>query len=106
MIRRPPRSTLFPYTTLFRSDVRQFEAEVASPAASVADFERQVAQQENALSVLVGRNPGAIARGRSLTELAARIPVPAGVPSALLEHRPDVRGAEAALRAATARIGV
>ena len=87
-------------------DVRQFEAEVASPAASVADFERQVAQQENALSVLVGRNPGAIARGRSLTELAARIPVPAGVPSALLEHRPDVRGAEAALRAATARIGV
>src|SRR5207244_1288465 len=43
-------------------DVRQFEAEVASPAASVADFERQVAQQENALSVLVGHNPGAIAR--------------------------------------------
>src|SRR5256714_668074 len=87
-------------------DVRQFEAEVASPAASVADFERQVAQQENALSVLVGRNPGAIARGRSLTEMAALIPVPAGVPSALLASRPDVRGAEATLRAATARIGV
>ena len=87
-------------------DVRQFEAEVASPAASVADFERQVAQQENALSVLVGRNPGAIARGRSLTELVARIPIPTGVPSALLEHRPDVRSAEASLRAATARIGV
>ena len=63
-------------------DVRQFEADVASPAASVADFERQVAQQENALSVLVGRNPGAIARGRSLTEMAARIPIPVGVPSA------------------------
>jgi len=87
-------------------DVRQFEAEVASPAASVADFQRQVAQQENALSVLVGHNPGAIVRGRSLTEMAARIPVPAGVPSALLEHRPDVRSAEATLRAATARIGV
>jgi len=87
-------------------DVRQFEAEVASPAASVADFERQVAQQENALSVLVGHNPGAIGRGRALTEMAARIPVPAGVPSALLENRPDVRGAEATLRAATARIGV
>src|SRR5881296_1879646 len=87
-------------------DVRQFEAEVASPAASVADFQRQVAQQENALSVLVGHNPGAIARGRSLTEMAARIPVPAGVPSALLAHRPDVRSAEATLRAATARIGV
>src|SRR2546429_6919189 len=87
-------------------DVRQFEAEVASPAASVADFERQVAQQENALSVLVGHNPGAIARGRALTEMAGLIPVPAGVPSALLGNRPDVRGAEATLRAATARIGV
>jgi len=87
-------------------DVRQFEADVASPAASVADFERQVAQQENALSVLVGHNPGAIARGRALTEMAAQIPVPAGVPSALLANRPDVRGAEATLRAATARIGV
>src|SRR2546428_778238 len=87
-------------------DVRQFEAEVASPAASVADFERQVAQQENALSVLVGHNPGVIARGRALTEMVAQIPVPAGVPSALLGNRPDVRGAEASLRAATARIGV
>jgi multidrug efflux system outer membrane protein len=87
-------------------DVRQFEADVASPAASVADFERQVAQQENALSVLVGHNPGAIGRGRALPEMAARIPVPAGVPSALLGNRPDVRGAEATLRAATARIGV
>jgi outer membrane protein, multidrug efflux system len=87
-------------------DVRQFEAEVASPAASVADFERQVAQQENALSVLVGHNPGAIARGHALTDMAGVIPVPAGVPSALLGNRPDVRSAEATLRAATARIGV
>jgi len=87
-------------------DVRQFEAEVASPAASVADFQRQISQQENALSVLLGHNPGAIVRGRSLTEMAARIPIPAGVPFALLAHRPDVRGAEASLRAATARIGV
>src|SRR2546428_3935858 len=73
-------------------DVRQFEAEVASPAASVADFERQGAQQEHALSVLVGHNPGAIARGRALTEMAARIPVPAGGPPAPLRTRPDVRG--------------
>ena len=87
-------------------DVRQFEADVATPAASVADFERQVAQQENALSVLVGHNPGAIGRGRALTEMAARIPVPAGVPSALLGNRPAVRSAEATLRGATARIGV
>src|SRR5437870_7839188 len=87
-------------------DVRQFEAEVATPAASVADFERQVAQQENALSVLVGHNPGVIVRGRPLTELVGRISVPAGIPSALLERRPDVRSAEATLRAATARVGV
>src|SRR5438034_915984 len=59
-------------------DGRQFEAEVASPASSVADFERQVAQQENAPSVRVGHSPGAIARGRALTEMAAPIPVPAG----------------------------
>jgi multidrug efflux system outer membrane protein len=72
----------------------------------VADFQRQVAQGENALSVLVGHNPGVIERGRSLTETAARIPIPAGVPSALLAYRPDVRSAEASLRAATARIGV
>jgi multidrug efflux system outer membrane protein len=87
-------------------DVRQFEAEVATPAASVAEFQREVAQGENALSVLVGHNPGVIERGRSLTETAARIPIPAGVPSALLGYRPDVRSAEASLRAATARIGV
>src|SRR5437867_4990990 len=87
-------------------DVRQFEAEVASPAASVADFQREVVQQENALSVLIGHTPGRIARGRSLTDMAALIPIPAGVPSALLAARPDVRSAEASLRAATARIGV
>jgi len=87
-------------------DVRQFEAEVASPAASVADFERQVAQRENTLSVLVGHTPGTIVRGRSLTELVARISIPTAVPSGLLERRPDVRSAEATLRAATARIGV
>jgi outer membrane protein, multidrug efflux system len=87
-------------------DVRQFEAEVASPAASVAQFERAVAQQENELSLLVGRTPGGIARGRSLTQLVAQIPIAAGVPAGLLMRRPDVRGAAAVLRAATARVGV
>ena len=87
-------------------DVRQFEAEVASPAASVAQFERAVAQQENELSLLVGRIPGGIARGRSLTQLVARIPITAGVPAGLLMRRPDVRSAAAAFRAASARIGV
>jgi len=87
-------------------DVRQFEAEVASPAASVAQFERAVAQQENELSLLVGRIPGGITRGRSLTQLVARIPITPGVPAGLLMRRPDVRSAAAAFRAASARIGV
>ena len=87
-------------------DVRQFEAEVASPAASVAQFERAVAQQENELSLLLGRTPSAIARGRTLTQLVDRIPITPGVPAGLLLRRPDVRSAAAELHAATARIGV
>jgi len=86
-------------------DVRQFEADAASPAASVADFQREIAEQENELSVLLGRTPRAISRGRSLTEMVAQIRIPAGVPSALLVNRPDIRSAEANLHAATARIG-
>jgi multidrug efflux system outer membrane protein len=87
-------------------DVRQFEAEVASPAASVAQLEGQITQTENQLSVLVGRNPGGIPRGRPLTEVLGGLAVPAFSPSSLLERRPDVRQAEAQLHAATARIGV
>jgi outer membrane protein, multidrug efflux system len=86
-------------------DVRQFEAEVASPAASVAQLEGLITQTENQLSVLVGRNPGGIPRGRPLTEVLAGLAVPALLPSSLLERRPDVRQAEAVLHAATARIG-
>jgi multidrug efflux system outer membrane protein len=87
-------------------DVRQFESEVASPAASVAQLEGQITQTENQLSVLVGRNPGGIPRGRPLTEVLGNLTVPAYLPSALLERRPDVRQAEAQFHAATARIGV
>ena len=86
-------------------DVRQFESEVASPAASVAQLEGQIAQTENQLSVLVGRNPGGIPRGRPLTEVLGDLAVPAFLPSSLLERRPDVRQAEAQLHAATARVG-
>jgi outer membrane protein, multidrug efflux system len=86
-------------------DVRQFESEVASPAASVAQLEGQIAQTENLLSLLVGRKPGRIARGRPLTEVLANVAIPAMAPSAMLERRPDVREAEAQLHAATARIG-
>jgi multidrug efflux system outer membrane protein len=86
-------------------DVRQFESEVASPAASVALLQGQITQTENLLSVLVGRNPGGIPRGRPLTEVLGDLTVPAFLPSSLLERRPDVRQAEAQLHAATARVG-
>jgi multidrug efflux system outer membrane protein len=87
-------------------DVRQFESEVANPAAQVASFERQVTQKENQLSVLLGHNPAAIPRGRPLSETLSLVTIPAGVPSSLLERRPDVRQAEQQLAGATARIGV
>jgi outer membrane protein, multidrug efflux system len=86
-------------------DVRQFESEVASPAASVAQLEGQITQTENQLSVLVGRNPGSIPRGRSLTDVLGSLSIPAYLPADLLERRPDVREAEAQLHAATARVG-
>ncbi len=87
-------------------DVRQFESEVANPAAKVADFERRIAQKENQLSVLVGRNPGVIPRGSELTGTLAPLAIPAGLPASLIDRRPDVRQAEQQLHAAMARIGV
>jgi multidrug efflux system outer membrane protein len=71
----------------------------------VPDLERQVRQLENALSLLLGRNPGPIPRGRALTAYTVPLEVPAGLPSVLLERRPDVRQAEQQLVAANARIG-
>jgi multidrug efflux system outer membrane protein len=87
-------------------DLHQSEAELASTAAQIPDLERLVAQTENGLSILLGRNPGAIGRGRPLTGQVFPPTVPAGLPSALLERRPDIRQAEATLVAANARIGV
>jgi multidrug efflux system outer membrane protein len=87
-------------------DVHQAEILVAQAATVIADTERLIEQTENALSVLVGRNPDAVPRGRLLEDQFAAPPAPPGVPSALLERRPDVRQAEAQLAAATARIGV
>ena len=87
-------------------DVRQFESQVADPAVRVADFERQVAQKEDQLSILLGHHPANVPRGEPLPAVLASIVVPRTVPSSLLERRPDVREAEAQLRAATARIGV
>ena len=86
-------------------DADQFEAQRANAAARTADLERQMIQKENALSVLLGRNPAAIPRGRSLLDQALPSEVPAGLPSELLQRRPDIVQVEQQLAAATARIG-
>ena len=86
-------------------DVKQFEAQVADPSARVAQFEQLVTRKENQLSVLLGSPPGAIPRGRTLSQIVAAVTVPAGLPSSLLQRRPDVRRDEQSLAAAIARIG-
>ena len=86
-------------------DLRQAESEYQDALARIPEFERAIARLENALSVLLGRNPGGIPRGLTIDELAPPA-VPSGLPSDLLERRPDIRQAEQALVAANARIGV
>jgi outer membrane protein, multidrug efflux system len=89
-------------------DVRQAEVLLYTAAEAIPDIERRIEQTENLISQLLGRNPGPVLRGRSTAEQLAHAPptVPAGLPSSLLERRPDVRQAENQLAAATARIGV
>jgi multidrug efflux system outer membrane protein len=87
-------------------DVRQAEQLVFTAAETIPDLERRIEQQENYLSTLLGNNPSPIARGRKLTEQPHVPEIPAGLPSSLLERRPDIREAEAQLIAANAQIGV
>jgi multidrug efflux system outer membrane protein len=87
-------------------DVRQFEAQVAVPAARLAQVELLRATQEHALSVLLGAGPMAIPRGADLAGAARTVVVPDSLPATLLARRPDVRQAEREYAAATARIGV
>ena len=87
-------------------DVRQSEQLVYTAAAEVPDLERRIAQEENAISILLGNNPGDIPRGLKLTEQPHAPEVPVGLPSSLLERRPDIREAEENLIAANAEIGV
>jgi outer membrane protein, multidrug efflux system len=87
-------------------DVRQSEQLVYTAAAEVPDLERQIQQQENAISILLGNNPGDVPRGLQLTQQPHSPEVPVGLPSALLERRPDIREAEENLAAANAQIGV
>lgn len=87
-------------------DVRQAQQLVSTAAEEIPDLERRIQQQENFLSTLLGSNPGPIARGMKLTDQPHLPEVPAGIPSRLLERRPDIRAAEAQLIAANAQIGV
>lgn len=92
--------------TVPRLDVNQAEIELAVAQAAVAAAQRAVAQTEHALSLLLGRNPGPIVRGLPLMRQVMPPAIPAGLPSELLQRRPDVLASEAELAAQTARIGI
>jgi len=85
-------------------DVRQAEELVYQASETIPDIERAIEQTENQLNLLLGNNPGPITRGKPLVEQPTLPAVPAGLPSSLLERRPDIRAAEHALEAQRARV--
>jgi multidrug efflux system outer membrane protein len=87
-------------------DVRQAEELEYTAEAQIPDLERQITQQENSLCILLGRAPGPIARGLPIDQAPHPTAVPVGLPSDLLERRPDIRRAEELLVQANANIGV
>ena len=87
-------------------DVYQAQIEVAVAETAIASFQRQIVQTQNALRILLGRNPGPVTRGDALAGQTFPPAVPTGLPSELLQRRPDVVQAEANLMAATATVGV
>ena len=86
-------------------ELSQVRSEVETARVAVPTLEQAVAQQENALSFLLGRLPGPIARGKTLAEMSLPLP-PVSLPSSVLERRPDIRQAEQILVSNNARIGV
>jgi outer membrane protein, multidrug efflux system len=88
------------------TDVYQAKLLVEQAEAEVITLKQSIEQTENALSILLGRNPGSIPRGLNLIDQPHLDEVPTGLPSAILERRPDVREAEESLVAANANIGV
>jgi outer membrane protein, multidrug efflux system len=87
-------------------EVARARAALTNVAAAIPDLQRQIVAQEAALNLLMGRNPGPIDRGSTLSEQFDPPEVPTGLPSQLLERRPDVREAEETLIAANANVGV
>lgn len=87
-------------------EVARAQAGLSNTASNIPDFRRQIVAQENALDLLLGRNPGPIARGAALADQYDPPEVPAGLPASLLERRPDLREAEQNLIAANANVGV
>ena len=87
-------------------DVHQSEQLVYEAAANIPDLERRIEQQENFISILLGHNPDAVTRGKAITDIPFPPSPPPGIPSTLLERRPDIQAAEHTLVAANARIGV
>jgi multidrug efflux system outer membrane protein len=104
------------YTTIARQrfeggvtgeiDYRQAQAQYEDARTIVINLQQSVAQQENALSTLLGNAPGAIPRGRTIESMPWPAEIPVGLPSSLLDRRPDLRAAEAQLAALTANVGV
>ncbi len=86
--------------------VARAQAALAETQAQIPELERQIVFQENAISVLLGRHPGPVPRGMRLAERANPPPTPAGLPSALLERRPDILEAEHTIASANAQVGV
>jgi len=89
-----------------QTDVLQAELLVQQAEAQIISLQQSIEQTENAMSILLGRNPGSIARGARLTDQPHMPEIPAGLPSSLLERRPDVQQAEQVLVSANANVGV
>ncbi len=96
----------FQHGDIPKLDLDRFESERAGAAARLAELEQQAVKKENQISVLLGHRPTEIPRGLSLTEQPLLPDVPVGLPSDLLQRRPDILQAEQELAAATAQIGV
>jgi multidrug efflux system outer membrane protein len=96
--------TQFKYGQVSQMNVEQARTQYETAAATIPQLEDQIVQTENAISILLGRNPEPIPRGKSIYELAVPA-VPAGIPSEVLENRPDILQAEQNLISANAQIG-